>query len=166
MLDLPNFPFPSMSLADLIQPGRVLAEMRSDEQIPAIIELVDHLVASGTLSADLRDAAVAALKIREEQRSTGIGGGVAIPHCFLPGLDEVVAVFGRSSHGIDFCSVDHAPVHFVVLFMVPEAQHTLHLKTLAAIAKVLNSAEVRNRLAAAADETDLIEVLSPHNAAA
>ena len=150
-----------MTLADLIFPGRVIAEMQSDEQFPAIDELLAHLVSVGALDHDLLETAAAALRSREEQRSTGIGGGIAIPHCFLPGLKEVVAVFGRASDGIDFCAVDHAPVHFVVLFMVPEAQHTLHLKTLAAIAKTLNSAEVRTRLAAATDEADLLEVLSP-----
>lgn len=155
-----------MTLAELLSPGRVIAEMRSDEQDSAIEELVDHLVGAGALPPEKRDEAVAALKAREEQRSTGIGGGVAIPHCFLPGLDEVVAVFGRSSGGIDFSAVDHAPVYFVVLFMVPEAQHTLHLKTLAAIAKLLNSAETRNRLASALDESDILDVLSPQSAEA
>jgi mannitol/fructose-specific phosphotransferase system IIA component (Ntr-type) len=43
---------------------------------------------------------------------------------------------------------------------VPESQHTLHLKTLAAIAKILNSAETRSRLAGAADEAGLFEILS------
>ncbi len=152
---------PLMNLADLIQPGHVIAEMRSDDQMGAIAELVDHLIDSGGLARGFREEAVSALRSREEQRSTGIGGGVAIPHCFLPGLDEVVAVFGRSSGGIDFCAVDHAPVYFVVLFMVPEAQHTLHLKTLAAIAKVLNSAEIRSRLATALDAADILDVLAP-----
>lgn len=158
-------PSPNMNLSDLIQPGHVIAEMRSDDQMGTIVELIDHLVTCGGLESGLREGAIAALRAREEQRSTGIGGGVAIPHCFLPGLDEVVAVFGRSTGGIDFCAVDHAPVHFVVLFMVPEAQHTLHLKTLAAIAKVLNSAEIRSRLAAAADASDILEVLAPKSPA-
>lgn len=159
-------PAPQMNLADLIQPGHVIAEMKSDDQSGAIAELVDHLIASGGLASRFREEAVTALRSREEQRSTGIGGGVAIPHCFLPGLDEVVAVFGRSTGGIDFCAVDHAPVYFVVLFMVPEAQHTLHLKTLAAIAKVLNSAEIRSRLAAAADASDILDVLAPKSSVA
>lgn len=153
-----------MTLADLLRHGRVIPEMRSDDQMGAIAELVDRLVEVGALPATQRDPAYEALRRREDQRSTGIGSGIAIPHCFLPGLEEVVAVFGRSSGGIDFCAVDHAPVHYVVLFMVPESQHALHLKTLAAIAKTLNSAETRSRLAAAADESDLLEILAPSGA--
>jgi nitrogen PTS system EIIA component len=149
-----------MTLADLLTPGCVIAEMQSDEQFPAIAELVERLVTSGTLPAAKQPEALAALNAREEQRSTGIGGGIAIPHCFLSDLESVVAIFGRSTGGIDFCALDRAPVHFVVLFIVPESQHTLHLKTLAAIAKILNSAETRSRLAGAADEAGLFEILS------
>ena len=149
-----------MTLADLLTPGCVIAEMQSDEQFPAIAELVDRLVSSGSLPDTKQAEALAALTAREEQRSTGIGGGIAIPHCFLTDLESVVAIFGRSTGGIDFCALDRSPVHFVVLFIVPESQHTLHLKTLAAIAKILNSAETRSRLAEATDESALFEILS------
>ena len=149
-----------MTLADLLTPGCVIAEMQSDEQFPAIAELVDRLVSSGSLPDAKQAEALAALTALEEQRSTVIGGGIAIPHCFLTDLESVVAIFGRSTGGIDFCALDRAPVHFVVLFIVPESQHTLHLKTLAAIAKILNSAETRSRLAEATDESALFEILS------
>lgn len=149
-----------MTLADLLTPARVIDEMQSDEQFPAIAELVAGLVASGSLASTQEATALAALTAREEQRSTGIGGGVAIPHSFLPGLESVVAIFGRSSKGIDFSAADRAPVHFVVLFLVPEGQHTLHLKTLAAIAKILNSARTRTRLAEAPDAAALFDILS------
>jgi mannitol/fructose-specific phosphotransferase system IIA component (Ntr-type) len=149
-----------MSLTDLILPGRVIAEMRSHERYEAIAELFDHLASLDAVPASRRDQALEAFRLREEECSTGIGNGIAVPHCFLPGLSEVVAIFGRSSEGIDFQSVDHVPVHFIVLFMVPEAEHALHLRTLAVIAKHLSNAETRNRLAAATDEDDLLDVLA------
>ena len=139
--------------------------MQSDEHWPAIAELVEHLVAIGDLPEEQKSNALTALKTREEQRSTGIGGGIAIPHSFLPGLENAVIVFGRSKKGVDFCSLDRAPVNLIVLFMVPPEEHTLHLKTLAAIAKTLNSAETRKRLAAAADEEEIVTVLSEKAAA-
>jgi mannitol/fructose-specific phosphotransferase system IIA component (Ntr-type) len=154
-----------MTLAELLTSECVIAEMHSDEHLPAIGELVAHLVSAGALPAEKEEDALEALKAREEQRSTGIGGGIAIPHCFLAGIDSVIAVFGRSTAGIEFCSLDRAPVHFVVLFIVPESQHTLHLKTLAAIAKILNSAETRSRLAGAVNEAEILEVLSQKSAA-
>ena len=75
-------------------------------------------------------------------------------------IDEVIAVFGRSIEGIDFCALDNAPVHYTVLFVVPRSQYTLHLKTLAAIAKKLNSGDVRNNLAEATSEEGIIKILA------
>lgn len=148
-----------MDLADLIAPGRVIAEMRSLDREGAIAELVDQLIGANAVGDLTRESILAAFHEREAERSTGIGNGVAIPHCFLRGLEEVVGVFGRSTTGIDFEAVDHVPVHFVILFIVPASQHALHLKTLAAIARRFSNPEIRDRLANAADEEDLLEVL-------
>jgi mannitol/fructose-specific phosphotransferase system IIA component (Ntr-type) len=134
--------------------------MTSQEHWPAIVELVDHLVTSGDFPVESRETVLQSLKEREDQRSTGIGNGVAIPHCFSEEIEEVAMVFGKSSHGIEFYALDRAPVYFVVLFVVPKSQYTLHLKTLAAIAKILNSAETRSNLEQAETPTEILEVLS------
>ncbi|MGB0152964.1 MAG: PTS sugar transporter subunit IIA [Verrucomicrobiales bacterium] len=154
-----------MTLAELLTPERVIAELQSGENLPAIEEMVTRLVEVEALPESQKEPALEALRIREDQRSTGIGGGIAIPHAFLPDLEEVVAIFARSKPGVDFCALDRAPVHFIVLFIVPESQYTLHLKTLAAIAKILNSADTRKRLAEANNENEIIEVLSQRAAA-
>jgi mannitol/fructose-specific phosphotransferase system IIA component (Ntr-type) len=60
-----------------------------------------------------------------------------------------VAAFGRSSKGIEFDSLDNAPVKYIVLFVVPKDQFQTHLRTLAAIAKFLNDRSVRDRLGTA-----------------
>ncbi|NOX99109.1 MAG: PTS sugar transporter subunit IIA [Verrucomicrobia bacterium] len=149
-----------MNLAELLSPKRVIANMKATEHWPAIEELVDHLISNGDLSSDKRTPVLAAFRDREDQCSTGIGAGIAIPHAFMDDIDEVIAVFGRSNEGIDFCALDNAPVHFAVLFVVPRSQYTLHLKTLAAIAKKLNSGDVRNNLAEATSEEDIIRIFA------
>ena len=154
-----------MTLAELLTPERVIAELQSGENLPAIEEMVARLVEVEALLESQKEPALEALRAREDQRSTGIGGGIAIPHAFLPDLEKVVAIFARSKLGVDFCALDRAPVHFIVLFIVPESQYTLHLKTLAAIAKILNSADTRKRLAEANNENEMIEVLSQRAAA-
>lgn len=138
--------------------------MRSTEHLPAIDELVDHLVEKHFMDDGKRSAAITALREREEQRSTGIGGGIAIPHCFLDEIKEVVAIFGRSTTGIEFCALDCSPVHFVFLFVVPKAQYSLHLKTLAAIARILNSAETRSSLREAKSALEIYDILSQKSA--
>jgi PTS system nitrogen regulatory IIA component len=102
-----------------------------------------------------------ALEEREALISTGIGSGVAIPHTFSDAIDKVVAIFGRSKEGINFQALDDAPVHLIILFIVPSKDYQLHLRTLAAIAKMLTNCEVRRRLAAAATRDEILEILDP-----
>lgn len=149
-----------MKLANLLTAEHILLDMAAGDHWPAIVELVDHLVSSGALPADQSEEVLAALKAREEQVSTGIGYGVAIPHTFSEKLEKVVAVFGRSKNGIDFEALDHSPVHFVVLFIVPRKDYHLHLQTLAAIAKMFTNCEVRRRLAAAESRDEILSILS------
>jgi len=149
-----------MRLASLLTPDQVVLEMRSEEHLPAIEELVDQLEASGRLKKGMRDEVVESLHAREEQVSTGIGYGVAIPHAFSEDLEEVIAVFGRSSKGIDFEALDHCPVHLVVLFLVPKKNYHLHLQTLAAIAKMFTNCEVRRQLLEAKCRTEILEILA------
>jgi mannitol/fructose-specific phosphotransferase system IIA component (Ntr-type) len=149
-----------MTLSSLISSDRVIPDMAATEHWPAICELIDQLVASGSFPESGREEILEALRNREDQCTTGIGNGIAIPHSFSDHIDQVTAVFGRSKDGIDFGALDHAPVHFVVLFLVPKEEYNLHLRTLAAIAKMLNNRTVREKLSEAASTAELIEVLS------
>lgn len=149
-----------MKLANLLSPSRIILEMSAGEHWPAIVELIDHLVSEGSLDPALRDEVLEALKIREEQVSTGVGHGVAIPHAFSEKLDKVVAVFGRSKSGIDFEALDQKPVHFVILFLVPKKDYHLHLQTLAAIAKMFTNGEIRRRLGEAGQHQEILDIFS------
>ena len=73
-------------------------------------------------------------------------------------VDKVVAAFGRSTTGIEFDSLDNAPVKFIVLFVVPKDQFQTHLRTLAAIAKFLNDRAVRERLGTAESASEILNI--------
>ena len=148
-----------MKLAKLLSADQIILDMKAVEHWPAITELVDHLVEIEHLPRSQREEILAALKAREEQVSTGIGSGVAIPHAFSDVLEEVVAVFGRSRAGIDFEALDNAPVHFIVLFIVPRKDYHLHLRTLAAIAKMFTNSEVRRQLGLAETRDEILAIL-------
>ena len=151
---------PSMKLANLLNEQRIYLDLKSKNCGEVMGELVDHFSEQGLLQNGMRGRAVAALKCREDEISTGVGCGVAIPHAYLDDLTEAVAIFGRSESGIEFASCDHAPVHFVVMMLIPESQRGQHLMTLADIGKRFLSCEVRQALAAAPDESSVIEILS------
>jgi mannitol/fructose-specific phosphotransferase system IIA component (Ntr-type) len=147
-----------MALANLLSAEQIVPEMAATERWPAIVELIDLLVGRGKIKSPDRDPILASLKQREETMSTGIGFGIAIPHCSSDRLEEVVAAFGRSSTGIEFDALDNAPVKFVVLFIVPKNQFQTHLRTLASIAKFLNDRTVRESLAAAKSADEILSI--------
>src|SRR3954471_584251 len=147
-----------MALDSLLSVEQIIPEMKATERWPAIVELIDLLVGLGRIKADGRDSILASLKQREETMSTGIGFGIAIPHCSSDQLDEVVAAFGRSSSGIEFDALDNAPVKFVVLFIVPKNQFQTHLRTLASIAKFLNDRGTRDKLANAKSTGEILSI--------
>jgi mannitol/fructose-specific phosphotransferase system IIA component (Ntr-type) len=148
-----------MKLAKLLSPDQIILDMKSSEHWPAIVELVDHLIEVRRLPAAAREEVLAALKAREDQVSTGIGSGVAIPHAFSDQVEEVAAVFGRSRDGIDFEAIDNAPVHFIILFIVPRKDYNLHLRTLAAIAKMFTNSGMRRQFGEARTRNEILEIL-------
>ena len=147
-----------MKLASLLTPDQILLDMKSKEHWDAIVELVEHLDSKDLLGAENKEDVLASLQVREDQISTGIGSGVAIPHAFSDKIEKVVAVFGRSKEGIDFEALDNAPVNFVLLFVVPKKDYHMHLQTLAAIAKMFNNCEVRKQLASAETKNEILEI--------
>ena len=78
--------------------------------------------------------------------STGIGRGVAIPHCSTDLLEDVVIVLTFCDPGIDFDSIDSEPVRIAIFLLVPRNKLKQHIKTLADIAKIMNNDELRKKL--------------------
>ncbi len=147
-----------MSLGNLLSSEQIIPEMKATERWPAIVELIDLLVSLGKIKTEDRDSVLGSLKQREETMSTGIGFGIAIPHCSSDRIENVVAAFGRSTSGIEFDALDNAPVKFVVLFIVPKNQFQTHLRTLASIAKFLNDRSTRDKLANAKSTEEILSI--------
>ena len=147
-----------MSLGNLLSAEQIIPEMKATERWPAIVELIDLLVSINKIKPEDRDNVLASLKQREETMSTGIGFGIAIPHCSSERINDVVAAFGRSTTGIEFDALDNAPVKFVVLFIVPKNQFQTHLRTLASIAKFLNDRSTRDKLANAKSTEEILAI--------
>ena len=147
-----------MSLGNLLSAEQIIPEMKATERWPTIVELIDLLVGLGKIKAEDRDSILGSLKQREETMSTGIGFGIAIPHCSSDRIENVVAAFGRSTNGIEFDALDNAPVKFVVLFIVPKNQFQTHLRTLASIAKFLNDRTTREKLAGAKSTDEILAI--------
>src|SRR5262249_61440429 len=99
------------------------------------------------------------LNERERLGSTAIGDGIAIPHGKLRGIGQILGVFGRSSGGIDFDSLDGNPPQLFFLLVAPEDSASLHLKALARVSRLFKDGGFRQRLLDAADAPDLYRLL-------
>ena len=97
---------------------------------------------------------------RERLGSTGIGGGIAIPHGRMAGLSKPVGMFARLAHGVDFDSIDERPVDTVFLLLAPEGAGADHLKALARIARLLRDVDVAKKLRASRDAQAIYSVLA------
>lgn len=98
--------------------------------------------ASGMSEQQVFDALIA----RERLGSTGIGEGIAIPHCRLECCDKPIGMLIRLDEAIDFESIDGKPVDLVFVLLVPEANPEQHLKTLSHLAALFNEAGYREQL--------------------
>ncbi len=110
------------------------------------------------------DVVLSVLKEREQLGSTGIGGGVAIPHGKLYDLSHMLIVVGRIPRGALFDAVDNSPVHIVFLLLAPHNSSTVYLKILAGVSRLLKTQGVYERIMEAPDEQAIREVIEEMDA--
>ena len=141
-----------MILTKILQPACVKVPLEGKDKKLIITELVDLLGANGLLLD--RDAALEAVLVREQTRSTGIGSGIAIPHGKCKAVKELVMALGIVPGGIDFESVDGKPVSIVILLVSPLDQTGPHIQALARISKLMLDEQFKEALekATSADE--------------
>ncbi|MHB8766173.1 MAG: PTS sugar transporter subunit IIA, partial [Deferrisomatales bacterium] len=147
-----------MKLLDFLQKERTLSQLSSRDKEGVLQEFAEVLVSTHKIRSGRE--AVQVLLEREKLGSTGIGEGIAIPHGKLRELTEVVAVFGRSAEGVDFDSMDGAPVHLFFLLMAPENSASTHLKALARISRLLKDRSFREELMQADSQAALFDTIA------
>jgi fructose-specific phosphotransferase system IIA component len=152
-----------MVLSENLKKNSILINSKPITRWELIAEMVDAAVKNGQVDAALRDSVVKALIDREKSMSTGIGNGVAIPHCTNGDISDIVIVIMVSSKGIDFESIDNQPVRIAILLLVPKNKLTQHIKTLANIAKLMSDEELRNNLIAAKTPDGVLKELKKHD---
>ncbi|GAB4266582.1 MAG: PTS sugar transporter subunit IIA [Deferrisomatales bacterium] len=147
-----------MKLLDFLQKERIVPALQARDKEGVLAELAEVLVATQVIK-NSREA-VQVLLEREKLGSTGIGEGIAIPHGKLRELRDVVAVFGRSLEGVDFDSMDGAPVNLFFLLMAPENSASTHLKALARISRLLKDRAFREELLQADSRDALFDTIA------
>ncbi|HEY2871051.1 MAG TPA: PTS IIA-like nitrogen regulatory protein PtsN [Reyranella sp.] len=156
-----------MEIADLLAgPDVVLACVKASGKKALLAELAGK--AAALYKLDERRLFDRLLE-RERLGSTGIGGGIAIPHGRMANLTKPVGLFARLGHPVDFDSIDERPVDTVFLLLAPEGAGADHLKALARVSRLLRDRSLVEKLRAT-ESADalyalLIETLPAQSAA-
>lgn len=162
-----------MLLSQLLSAERVKVPLESRTKNNVLRELVG-LIASYSGRSDSHgsrtakagppqtadaDAILASVKERESVLSTGIGGGVAIPHGKTPQVDQLVLAAGVSPLAIDFDALDGKPVQLFFLLVGPESAAGAHVKALSRISRLLRREALRASLVAAPTAAEFLRLV-------
>ncbi|MBC8062202.1 MAG: PTS sugar transporter subunit IIA [Clostridiaceae bacterium] len=143
-----------MSTKDMFSSNRVCFNLKATTKKQVIDELIEMLVQDGKLTneGEFKEAVLR----REEEASTSIGMGIAIPHGKSSSVIKASIVFGKSQKGIQFDSMDEEPTYLFFLMAAPHASGDVHLRDLSEISEKLMNSEVRTQLNKANSLEELI----------
>ncbi|RKZ34621.1 hypothetical protein DRQ33_01800 [bacterium] len=130
----------------IVKPELCESKLRSRKKDQVLRELVKIAKKSPLLKDIDVEEIYDKLKIREEQGSTGIGEGIAIPHTAVPGLTDFIIVLAVSGKGINFEAIDRRKVHLFALILGPENQPKLHIQLLAQLSHIFKDKQTRDKL--------------------
>lgn len=152
-----------MKMLDFLKKDAILSDLQAQDKKGVIEELVMPLVKTAGVKYE---ELVKILMERERLGSTGIGGGIGIPHGKLKSLKSLMLNFGRSRKGVDFESIDGRPTHIFFLLITPENSIDIHLKLLAHISRILKNDLFKERLLKAENCEEILNIIKQEEAEA
>src|SRR5664279_4550549 len=141
-----------MDINDLLAPSDVLVGIRTSDKTRLLEDLCRR--AASILKIDANKITADILK-REELGSTGVGGGVAIPHARIADVKKPFGLLARLKSAIEFDSIDRHPVDLVFLLLLPTASAGEQLNALATVARRLRDADTVRNVRRAMDPSGL-----------
>lgn len=128
-----------LRLIDFLQEEHIVTDFAAPTKEIAISRLVDMLLRTHPIHEVDRESLLSSVIEREEQGSTCLGGGLAVPHGILPEGEAMVGVMALSRDGLGFQTPDGRPVHCMVLLGTAPEERERHLHVLAALARTVGS---------------------------
>lgn len=141
----------------LLEPSRVYFRIPGKTREDVLREMAARLAALRLVPS--AEELVSKLVEREQLGCTGLGGGIAIPHCKLSGISDVVVAMATTAEPIPFGAADGIPVRLIFLVASPAAASAAHLQALARISRILRTPGVIADLDGASSGDRLLEVV-------
>jgi PTS system fructose-specific IIC component len=146
-----------------VDPRLVFPDLAARTRDEALAEIAGRLEAAGVVR-DAEDLAGRLTK-REREGCTGVGKGVAFPHCRVDGISDAVLAVARSSEGIDFGAPDGVPISVFFLLLSPKDAPALHLQALARLTRLARAPGLIDEVRAARSAEEIAAALRQADAA-
>ncbi len=148
-----------MLLSEVLRPDLIKVRLEAENKREAIRELVDVLVQQHDVPMIRRNDIIDAVFEREAIIGTGMEKGIAIPHASTNHVEDVLCALGTAPQGIPFESLDGLPAKLVILLLVPKKQYAEKVKTLAAIAHLLEEEHSKNKIIMMEDSSEIYDFI-------
>jgi PTS system nitrogen regulatory IIA component len=132
-----------MKISDFLSPENSSANVRVSDKTTLLKELCARAATSLNMEAD---ALLRAVVKREELGSTGVGGGIAIPHARVEGVQRPFGLFARLGKPIDYDAVDDRPVDIAFMLLLPSIPAGEQLNALASVTRKLRNPSIIARI--------------------
>jgi PTS system nitrogen regulatory IIA component len=146
-----------MRLGTLTRTELIFSELPGGEGTQILRALADRIAAQGLVRSP--EELFQKLWEREQLGSTGIGSGIAIPHCKLANLKKGVVAIGLAPDGVDFGAVDGQPVRLFFVVVSPVESPAEHLQILAAISRWIKTGQHAQRILELRDPAAIYDFL-------
>ena len=146
-----------MRLGSLTRPDLIFPDLPAADRPEVLRAFADRLAGLGLVKSGAE--LFQRLWEREQLGSTGIGAGIAIPHCKLQGLAHGIVAVGLVPEGVDFGAPDGQPVKVLFLVVSPSGAPAEHLQILAAISRWVRADPHADRILALRDAGEVYDLL-------
>jgi mannitol/fructose-specific phosphotransferase system IIA component (Ntr-type) len=150
--------YEGMKITNFITKDTIVYELSSKEKKDVIKELIQVIKYAHRAERFSVGEAMEVIMQREKLGSTGLGGGVAVPHAKLERISQVLGAFGRSSRGIEFDALDGEPVYLVFLILTPAKSSGSYLWALQKIMQAIKQPNFCKFLRNAKNVKEIFEI--------
>lgn len=147
-----------MKITQLLTEETIILNLDATSKQQVLEELTGQLEQAGKLVD--RQAFLKDILTRENQSTTGIGEGIAIPHAKSVAVDAPAIAFGRSEHGLDYESLDGQPAHLFFMIAATEGANDDHLEALSRLATFLMDEKFRSSILAASSKQQVLQAIT------
>lgn len=147
-----------MRIKDILSPESMIMDLKATNKEDAIKEMADLEVKTGIVNDE--DEFIKSIWAREKESTTGIGGGIAMPHARNKSINKARVLFAKSAKGIDYNALDKQPVHLFFMITAPAGADNTHLQALAKLSGLLINPDLVNSLKAAKTPEEVIKLFT------